>query len=92
MAKLPRAERFEQLIDFPTRHQFKIIGRRGGGISEAVQQKLRELGFDNVIPVERASSKGRYVSVTVEVQVSSGQILDQIYIELEALPDLLYLF
>lgn len=92
LAKLPRADRFEELIQFPARHQFKLIGPSEGVFSEAVKERLVALGYDAVIPVERSSAKGRYVSITFDIHVSSGEQLDQIYTEFEGLPNLLYLF
>jgi putative lipoic acid-binding regulatory protein len=90
LAELSRAERFEELIDFPARHLFKVIGRRTGFAAQ-VRRALDALGFGDVIPVERHSAGGRFVSLTFEVQVSSGEHLDSVYLALEQLPDLAYL-
>lgn len=90
LAKLPRAERFEELIDFPARHMFKIIGR-SQGFCESVRAALGGLGFADVVFVERRSAQGRYTSLTFHLHVSSGERLDVIYSTLERLPGLAYL-
>jgi len=91
LAGLSRAERFEELIQFPTRHMIKAIGRRGQ-VELEIQRALQDLGFGDTIPVERHSAKGRFVSITVELSVQSGAQLDEIYTVLERLPALKYLF
>ena len=89
LSQLPRAERFEQLIAFPTRHLFKVIGRPG--CSEEVQRAVRALGFAEVVVVERPSAKGKYLSVTFTLEVPDGHALDRVYQALEQLPDVVYL-
>lgn len=91
LSELPRAQRFEELIEFPTKHMFKIIGKRGE-VGANVQAALTALGFLSAIPVERHSAKGRYVSITLELNVESGEQLDAIYTALERLEGLKYLF
>ncbi len=90
LAGLPRAERFEALIDFPATHTFKVIGR-SEGLFDALQQTLEQAGHSGVVPVERPSAQGRYVSLTFTLQVASGQELDALYTLLEGLPGLAYL-
>ncbi len=57
-----------------------------------VQAALSALGFSSVIPVERHSAKGSYVSITLELNVDSGKQLDAIYTALEDLEGVKYLF
>lgn len=91
LARLSRAERFEQLISFPAEHTFKVIGRREG-LCEEVQSALAGAGHAGVCLVERASARGRYISLTFTIEVQSGQELDALYSLLERLPGLAYLF
>jgi len=92
LAKLPRAERFEELIEFPTRHVFKVIGRREG-LGPTVRKTLATLGFgQHVTLVERYSSSGKHLSLTFELEVSSGAQLDAIYAALEQMEGVSYLF
>ena len=90
LAELPRAQRFEELIEFPTAHTFKVIGRREG-LLEALQRRLEQAGHPGVVPVERPSAQGRYISLTFTLEVASGTELDALYSLLEALPGLAYL-
>lgn len=90
LAKLPRAERFDQLLDFPTDYTVKAIGR-GNTFSESVRALLATCGYPDVIAVDRPSARGRFVSVTFTVKVNNGKELDDLYTALQALPDLVYL-
>ena len=90
LAALPRAQRFEELMDFPADHTFKVIGR-SEGLAEVLQQALRGAGHPDVCLVERPSARGKYVSLTFTLEVASGQELDTLYLLLEALPGIAYL-
>lgn len=89
LAKLPRAERFEELIKFPTRHTFKVIGKPE--LKNALQGALERMEQGDTLLVERPSAKGTYLSLTFTLSVDSGEELDGIYCALERLPGLLYL-
>ncbi len=91
LAKLSRAERFQELLEFPVDHTFKVIGRRAG-LSEALQRALAQAGHPDVCLVERASAQGTYLSLTFTLEVTSAQELDELYSLLEVLPGLAYLF
>jgi uncharacterized protein len=90
LAKLPRAERFEELIEFPAEHTFKVIGR-SEGLIDVLQRTLEQAGHPGVVPLERPSAQGRYISLTFTLRVTSGQDLDALYTLLEVLPGLAYL-
>jgi putative lipoic acid-binding regulatory protein len=90
LAALPRAERFEQLLSFPTDHTFTVIGRRDG-LADSLQRALAGAGHQEACLVERASAKGTYLSLSFTVRVQSGNELDALYLLLEALPGLAYL-
>lgn len=87
MAKLPRAERFDSLLDFPLDFSFKAIGL-GPKFSGQVRELLDSRGHPDVILVERPSKQGRYVSITFKLHVHSGADIDAVFTALEALPDL----
>ena len=89
LSQLPRAARFEQLLEFPSQHLFKVIGRPS--CSEGVQRTLRALGFGEVGVVERPSAKAKYLSVTFTLEVTDGRALDRVYLALEQLPGVVYL-
>lgn len=92
LARLPRADRFEELLTFPTRHAFKVIGPHEG-LVEGVRVILDDLGMgEDVILVERHSKSGRYISITLELLVKSGAHLDEVYTALERLDGVSYVF
>lgn len=90
LAGLPRAQRFEQLMSFPTDHTFTVIGRREG-FSTALQTALSGAGHAEVCLVERQSARGNYLSLSFTIRVTSGDELDALYLLLEALPGVAYL-
>lgn len=90
LAKLPRAQRFEALIEFPTAHTFKVIGRNPG-FAEQLKSALDGAGRREVCLVERPSARGTYASLTFVLAVNSGDELDGLYRLLEAMPGLVYL-
>ena len=90
LAELPRAERFEELIDFPARHMFKAIGQ-SRGFASAIRSTLASLGHSGIVLVERPSAKGTYTSISFELEVNSGERLDTIYSALERVAGLAYL-
>ena len=90
LAKLPRAERFEALLSFPAQHVIKVIGK-AQGFSELVKKTLADLGYPELVPIERPSAKGKFVALTVTVSVQNGHELDRVYSALERLPNLSYL-
>jgi len=62
------------------------------GLSDEVRRVLAGLGFGEVILVERHSSGGRHLSLTFELDVDSGALLDAIYSALEGIDNVSYLF
>lgn len=90
LAGLPRAERFEQLLSFPTDHTFTVIGR-SQGFADALQAALVAAGHAEVCLVERQSARGNYLSLSFTIRVGSGGELDALYLLLEALPGVAYL-
>jgi len=90
LAQLPRAERFERLLDFPNEFTFKAIGK-GEDFWRHVRTVLDETGYPDVIVLERPSARGRYCSITFKINVESGETIDRIYRSLELIPTLVYL-
>lgn len=87
---MPRAERFNHLIQFPVEHSFKAIGR-AKGFSQEVEKLLKAEGYGQPLLIEQFSAKGTYLSVSFTLKVENGEELDQIYLALEKLPGLAYL-
>jgi putative lipoic acid-binding regulatory protein len=73
-----------ELIEFPCRFPLKIMGERHDAfvatIVEVVRVHAPDLGDEDV--VLRASSSGRYQSLTVTVTATSRAQLDTIYLAL----------
>lgn len=90
LSKLTRAERFDELLSFPTSFAFKAIGR-GEGFGKQVKSLLDSEGYAGVVLMERPSKKGNFVSVTFTLEVENGAAIDAIYKVLETLDDLAYL-
>lgn len=91
LAGLTRANRFEELLEFPCSHEFKIIGQTEG-LTARVLALFVEHGHPGAVPRERKSSQGRYLALSVEVQVTSGAELDALYTALEKLEGIRSLF
>lgn len=90
LAKLPRAERFEALLEFPLDYTIKAIGR-GQEFWNEVRETLDRCGYKDVILVERPSTRKRFFSITFSVNVESGVALDRVYGALQEIPSLVYL-
>jgi hypothetical protein len=79
------------VLAFPCVYTFKIFGRRSDTFVERVCAILgATLG---PIPFEavkvRTSAQGRYVSLTVDINVATRAQLERVYVELRAEPEVL---
>jgi putative lipoic acid-binding regulatory protein len=90
LAKLPPAKRYEQLIDFPTDHLFKIIGSAEQAFADAVRATLADVGYPEPALTARFSSSQRYVSVSFTLRVDTGACLVELYERLAAIPGAQY--
>jgi len=74
----------KEIMEFPCRFPLKIMGERHEAfvttVIEVVRVHAPDLSEDDV--VERASSTGRYQSVTITVTAISREQLDRIYLAL----------
>ena len=71
-------------LQFPCRFPIKAMGRRGGGLREAVEAIVRaHVPAEDVHELrERESRHGGYVSVTAVITARSRAQLDAIYLAL----------
>jgi hypothetical protein len=80
------------LIEFPCRFPVKAMGRSNIGIENTVfgivSKHVPDLSKQAV--KIKASSNGRFTSVTVDIMAESKQQLDELYMELSSHPDVLY--
>lgn len=90
LAKLPRAERFDQLLEFPTDYTFKVIGL-GASFWQDVRALLDKHDRSGVVLEEKSSAKGKYTSISFSITVANGSEIDQMYQLLESLDKIAYL-
>lgn len=80
------------LLDFPCNYEFKAFGSADNAFAQAVKQAVGQ-----IVPVaddatkSRASSGGKYQSVSVCVRLHNSDQLKQIYAELKKVDGLKYL-
>lgn len=82
------AEQQETLIEFPCDFPLKIMGKAEDALAQAVLDIVARHapGFEAATMEMRASSGGKYVSLTCTVRATSKPQLDALYMELTAHP------
>ena len=78
----------ESLLEFPCAFPIKIMGLARNDLAQAVLEVVlrHDPGFDGATMEMRASSGGKYVSLTCTVAATSQPQLDALYMELTAHP------
>lgn len=78
----------ETLLEFPCDFPLKIMGESSTDFAGVVVEVVRRFApdFDPATVEMRASSGGKYVSLTCTVNATSKQQLDNLYRELTAHP------
>ncbi|MBI2307051.1 MAG: DUF493 domain-containing protein [Rhodocyclales bacterium] len=78
----------ETLLEFPCDFPIKIMGLADNALAQAVLEVVvrHDPGFDGTTMEMRASSGGKYVSLTCTVTATSKVQLDALYMELTAHP------
>lgn len=81
-------DRIEQLLTFPADFPLKVMGRRVDGFAQAMADLVLEHlpTFDPATIELRSSSKGTYLSVTLNLQVNSRAQLEAVYRAVAAHP------
>ena len=80
------------LQEFPCLYTFKIFGRQ----SDTFVDRVREIvsGHLGTVPLDctnvRESNGGRYLSVTIEIQVRSRELLKLVYEDLHGEEEVLF--
>ena len=70
----------DTLLEFPCSFPIKVMGPDPKAIRKVLDQVLIEHASDNEESISlRASSKGRFVSITVTIEAHSKTQLDSIY-------------
>lgn len=77
-------ENAESLLAFPCEFPIKVMGRTQPGFAQAVVSVVQRHApdFDPGTVEMRSSRKGNYLSVTVVVNATSREQLDELYREL----------
>ena len=78
----------ESALKFPTSFPIKIMGRRTDGFAQAILDVVLKHApdFEPSTVEMRASREGNYLSVTVTINATSREQLDDLYRELTAHP------
>jgi putative lipoic acid-binding regulatory protein len=85
MQDLPRAQ---SLIDYPSRFPIKVMGLNADGFVGAVTEIARRFdpAFDAASIELRPSSGSKYLGVTITVNATSREQLDELYRTLSTHP------
>ena len=77
----PPSEETPSLLTFPTSFPIKIMGRRTDGFAQAMVDVVMKHApdYDPSTLEMRASREGNYLSVTVTINATSRQQLDDLY-------------
>ena len=81
-------EQPETLLEFPCAFPLKVMGLSSDALAQTVLEIVRRHapGFDGAQMEMRASSGGKYVSLTCTITASSKAQLDALYRELSGHP------
>ncbi len=84
----PAGPRKESLIEYPSRFPVKVMGAKADGFVEAVTLIARQFdpAFDAASVELRASKAGNYLGVTVTINATSREQLDELYRTLSTHP------
>ncbi len=78
----------ESLLKFPTLFPIKVMGRTQDGFAQAIVAVVQKHApdFDAATMEMRASSAGKYLSLTCTINATSREQLDGLYRELTSHP------
>jgi hypothetical protein len=78
----------DSLLEFPSRFPIKVMGRTQDGFAQAIVTLVRRHApdFDPSTVEMRASSAGKYLSLTCTINAVSRAQLDDLYRELTSHP------
>ena len=82
-------EKLREVHEFPGMFTFKIIGKNDAALEAGALAAIRSM-FPEVNPslTKRESSKGRHVSLTIEVLVPDAESVAALYARFNELPGL----
>lgn len=76
---------FDELLDFPCRQTFKIMGLADERLPDDVVSCLQQYAPGDYSPSIKPSSKGNYHSLSISVKVTSKEHMETLYVELAKL-------
>jgi putative lipoic acid-binding regulatory protein len=78
----------ESLLEFPTMFPIKVMGRTQDGFAQAIVAVVQKhaADFDAATMEMRASSAGKYLSLTCTINAVSREQLDALYRDLTSHP------
>jgi putative lipoic acid-binding regulatory protein len=78
----------ESLLEFPTAFPIKVMGRTQDGFAQAIVAVVQRHApdFDPATMEMRASTAGRYLSLTCTINAVSRKQLDDLYRDLSSHP------
>ena len=82
--------KFDELLDFPTVLNFKIMGVACDELPDLIITELQKHTPGDYVPKVKASSKGNYHSVSIAVTVTSKEHIETIYKTLMAIEEVRY--
>jgi putative lipoic acid-binding regulatory protein len=84
----PGAPRAESLIEYPCKFPIKVMGNKVDGLVHAITLITREFdpAFDASTIELRESKGGKYLGVTITVNATSREQLDELYRTLSTHP------
>ena len=85
---LPPVARQDSLIEYPCRFPIKVMGQKVDGLVHAITHIAKQFdpSFDATSTELRESGGGKYLGVTVTVNATSREQLDELYRTLSSHP------
>lgn len=77
--------KFDELLDFPCRQTFKVMGLAQKDLTVKIVEVLQEIAPGDFAPKVKPSAKGNYHSVSISVTVTSKEHMELVYNELGAI-------
>ncbi len=82
--------KFDELLDFPTVLNFKVMGVACDELPDLIIAELQKHTPGDYFPSIKPSSKGNYQSVSIAVTVTSKEHIETIYETLNAIEQVRY--
>ena len=81
---------FDELLDFPTVLNFKVMGIACDELPDLIIAELQKLNPGDYVPKIKPSSKGTYHAVSIAVTVTSKENIEAIYKNVTAIEEVRY--